>query len=155
MIADLRRARRASVPFPRVILVTLSNVEETEAFLSTRWPQARAIADPHQVLRTAFGIRRGGAKEFLAPGVWLAGMRAVFKGNGVGKPAGDVRSMPGMALVADGKVIWEQVFQHAGSKPDYDAVLEHTNAWRATRQPPETSTSASGSGGVSSSRSSR
>lgn len=151
----MRRARKAPIGFPEVILVTLADVDTTRAFLDTRWPQVRAIADPEQTLRRAFGIRRGGAKEFLAPGVWLAGMRAVFKGNGVGKPAGDVRSMPGMALVADGKVIWEQVFQHAGSKPDYDAVLEHTNAWRATRQPPETSTSASGSGGVSSSRSSR
>lgn len=135
MIADLRRARRASVPFPRVILVTLSDVEDTEAFLSTRWPQAQAIADPHQVLRTAFGIRRGGAKEFLAPGVWLAGMRAVFKGNGVGKPAGDVLSMPGMALVADGQLLWEQVFQHAGSKPDFDAVREAHARFKA--QPPD------------------
>lgn len=141
--------------FPEVVLVTLADVESTRAFLDTRWPQARAIADPDQTLRRAFGVRRGGAKEFLAAAVWLAGLRAVFKGNGVGKPAGDMLSMPGMALVADGKLLWEQVFQHAGSKPDFDGVLDHAASWRASRQPPETSTSASASGGVSSSRSSR
>ena len=159
MIADLRRARRASTGFPEVLLVTLGDAAETASFLATRWPQARAIADPDRQLRTAFGIRRGGAREFLAPGVWLAGLRAALKGSGLGKPAGDVRSMPGMALVADGRLLWEQVFQHAGSKPDFEAVRHLARAWRAgprpPAQPPETSTSASAPGGVSSSRSSR
>lgn len=155
LIAELRGARSAPIGFPRVILVTLSDVEETNLFLDTRWPQVSAIADPAKVLRTAFGIRRGGAKEFLAPGVWLAGMRAMVNGHGVGKPAGDVLAMPGMVLITEDEVLWEQVFQHAGSKPDFRGVLEAMAAWRARPQPPETRTSAPASGGVSSSSASR
>ena len=124
-MADLRRVRQASPDFPEVLLVTLSDPAETEAFFEKRWPEVRAVSDPDMRIRAAFGIRRGGAKEFLAPGVWMAGVRALFKGNGVGKPAGDVRAMPGMLLVADGRVLFEQVFQHAGSSPDFDAVIEY------------------------------
>ncbi|MFH0944651.1 MAG: hypothetical protein V2A76_05585 [Planctomycetota bacterium] len=88
------------------------------------------MSDPDQRIRTAFGIRRGGASEFLAPGMWLAGVRALFKGNLAGKPVGDIRSMPGMLLVAGGRVLFEQTFQHAGSRPDFAAVLERTRQRR-------------------------
>ena len=155
MLADLRRVRGAPNDFPPVILVTLSDADHTTAFLDTRWPQVPAIADPAKVLRTAFGIRRGSASDFLAPAVWLAGVRAVLGGNGIGKPAGDVLAMPGMVLLTQDEVLWEQVFQHAGSRPDYEGVLRAMRLWRERDQPPETSTSASAPGGVSSSRSSR
>ena len=63
MIADLRRVRGAPNDFPPVVLVTLSDVDQTTAFLDTRWPQVPAIADPAKVANVKPPASRSDSSE--------------------------------------------------------------------------------------------
>jgi len=63
-------------------------------------------------------LRRGNASSFVSPAVFAAGLRAVMKGNLVGKPVGDVWMMPGMFLVREGAVRWKYIAEHTGDHPD-------------------------------------
>lgn len=95
---------------------------EGVAFFGRYWPEARAVADAPRRLYGAFAIRRGGAREMLGPGVWLAGARAALKGNRAGKAVGDPRTMPGLLLVRGDLILWRHAPRHAGDHPDFARV---------------------------------
>ena len=92
--------------------------EECRAFFEKFDPEARVVSDPDAAFYTAFGLRRGSASNFISPAVFAAGLRAVMKGNLVGKPVGDVWMMPGMFLVRYGAVQWKYIADHTGDHPD-------------------------------------
>lgn len=92
--------------------------DECRTFFDSFDPEACAVSDPEAAFYTAFGLRRGSASSFLSPAVFAAGLRAVVKGNLIGKPVGDVWMMPGEFLVRDGQVFWKLIADHSGDHPD-------------------------------------
>jgi hypothetical protein len=97
-------------------------VEEGERFFTKFWPDAIAIADPDLVFYTAFGLGRGSLSRVIGPRALLAAGRALFRGNFVGKPVGDVKVMPGAFLVRDGAVAWSHDYAHSGERPDFASL---------------------------------
>lgn len=95
-----------------------------EAFFEKFWPLAPAIADPERVLFQAFSLHKGKLRDVVGLRSLMAGLRATFRGNGVGKPVGDVWQMPGAFVLHEGRVIWSHAFRHAGDLPAYEKLPE-------------------------------
>jgi hypothetical protein len=98
-------------------------VEEGDAFFGPRWPEVPAIADPGHALYSAAGLGRGSLAQVVGPRAILASVRALLKGNLVGKPVGDVKVMPGAFLLEGDRVLWSHDYRHSGDQPDWSAVL--------------------------------
>jgi hypothetical protein len=118
MVADLRRCAESGADAPHVVLVFPASVEAGKEFFASRWPQAVAIADPERALYAAFGRRRARLTELISPRIVVRGLRALLRGNSVGRPTGDVRMMPGLFLVHDGAIVREHRFRDAGDNPE-------------------------------------
>ena len=99
----------------------MGTAERAEEFFEEYWPDAMAIGDPKQSLYRAFGIGWGSPIQFLKPGVWKAYLKA--RSHGVGRPHGNTMRNPGAALVSDGRILFEQEFEHFGVQADMDAIL--------------------------------
>ena len=121
-VKDVRDASRNDPDYPAPLFFVQATPDEARSFLDRFWPEARAVSDPEHVFYRAFGARKGSLGELLGPRVWAAGLRALFKGNGIGKPTGDPFIMPRIVLVEDGAVVWEHAFRHAGDHPDFSAL---------------------------------
>ena len=82
------------------------------------------ISDPDQDLYRAFELKRGSLWQLVGPRVWFQGIRAMFRGNGVGKLQGDGFQMPGVFIVHKGKIV--QSFKHtaAGDRPEYACMSD-------------------------------
>lgn len=106
----------------------LASEAEGEEFFAKRWPEARAVSDPHKDLYRAFGLARGSVGQLFGPSVWLSGFKALFKGHGGGRPQGDPLMMSGWFLVTGGAVVWSDVHEHAGSERPW---TEFGLAWQA------------------------
>ena len=122
MVARLHQAREVEPTVPRAVLVHHGSTEHGERFFRKRWPDAVAIADPEGVLYDAFDVERARWSQLFGLSVLLRGLGAAFKGNGVGKPVGDVRRMPGAFLIHKGQIAWAQEPEHVGDHPDLASV---------------------------------
>jgi hypothetical protein len=118
----LRRARESDPTFPTIVVVHPSTPGDGEAFFTERWPEVAAIADATHALYTAFGLGRGTLLQVMGPKVWLAGLRAVGSGNGVGRVKGDALMLSGAVLVRGGRVVWAHHSAHSGDIVDPAAV---------------------------------
>lgn len=98
-----------------------------DVFFGERWPAPPAIADPEHAVYDAFGLGRGSLLQLLGPKVWLAGLRAIGSGNGVGKPKGDVSRLAGAFLARDGRVVWAHYAAHTGDIVEPGAVPRVTS----------------------------
>ena len=116
---DLRLASESDPAFPPVLFVHPGTAEQGVPFFERLDPEARTVADPQGAIARDFGLRRGGLRELFGPSVWACGLRATRKGHGIGRPTGDVRMMPGMFLVHEGRILWEHRPRHAGDHPDF------------------------------------
>jgi hypothetical protein len=121
-VRDVRRAVAKDPVYPPVLFICQGTVADGEAFFARYWPEARAVADLGQRFSRAFGIGRGAARQLFGPGVWVAGLRAVPRGNWPGRVRGDPRLMPGAFLVQGAQVLWAHAFRHAGDPPDFAAI---------------------------------
>lgn len=115
---DLRLASESDATFPPVLYVHPGTAAQGAPFFERLDPEARTVADPEGTIARGFGLKRGGLRELFGPSVWACGLRATRKGHGIGRPTGDVRMMPGMFLVRDGRILWEHRARHAGDHPD-------------------------------------
>lgn len=117
-VRDLRRETDGT-PGRRVVFVHQGTVAEGDAVIGRLWPGAPAVADPEGVLYDAYGVERGGAARLFGPRTVACALRAVARGNMVGVPAGDVRTLPTAFLVDGGRVVWEHRGAHAGDLPHW------------------------------------
>ena len=117
----MRRASGAA-GFPPVLFFAMATVDQARDFFADRWPDARVVADAEQRFYRAFGRERGSFGALMGLKTFGAGLRAMRKGHGVGRPVGDVRVMPGMFLVRDGHIVWEHRFDHSGDHPDLGSI---------------------------------
>lgn len=131
----LKRIAGEDADYPPVTFVHQGSVEQGDDFFERFWPEASAIADPERRLFEAFALKRGSFRQVLGLGSLASGIRAAFRGNGVGKPVGDVRQMPGAFLIHEGRILWSHDFRHAGDHPDYRAVPERLGDARLSDAP--------------------
>lgn len=122
MISDLRSVTVNHPDFPPVVLAYMGSPRVGQGFFKDRWPEVRAIADAELRFYDAFGIKRGGLKELVGPGVIAASARAMLKGNLQGRTVGDPYILPGGFLVQGDEVLWEHRYSHAGDHPDWLAL---------------------------------
>jgi hypothetical protein len=101
-----------------MVFVHRSTIEDAEPFFAARAPDARAIADPEGALFAAFALQSGTLLQILGPTALWRGLRALLKGNSIGKPAGNERQMPGAFLVHGRKVLWQHRARHAADHPN-------------------------------------
>ena len=118
----MRRARELDPTFPTVVFVHPATVADGEAHLAERWPDVASIADPTHSLYAAFGLGRGTLLQLFGPKVWLAGLRALGGGNGVGRVKGDPLMMSGAFLVHAGVAVWGHYSAHSGDIVDASLV---------------------------------
>ena len=115
-------SRRMDLGSP--VFVHRASVEDADEFFRRRAPEARAIADPDGELFRAFDLERGSLWQLFGPAVWIQGLRARFKGHGVGRPKGDPMQMPG-------EILHEHRARSAGDHPPVDEVLAQVRRARA------------------------
>jgi hypothetical protein len=108
--------------YPPVLFFFQGTVAGGTEFFGRHWPEARAVADLAQRFFLAFGIGQGGAREMFGRGVWLAGLRALLKGNTAGRAVGDPWRMPGVFLVRGDRVLWAHTYRHAGDHPAFALI---------------------------------
>jgi hypothetical protein len=126
MVADVRRAKAADASYPPVLFFYQGTVEQGRAFFDGLWPEARAVADPDKRFYDGVELERGSVGQMFGGQVWACGVRAAAKGHFVGAPVGDPWTMPGVFLVeADGRVLWQHDFAHAGDHPDFARLAEY------------------------------
>lgn len=98
----------------------MGNPAQSQDFFASCGPDSHVICDPDQSIYQAFGIGRGSLAQMFAPKVFACGIRAMSKGNGVGKPVGDVWQMPAYILIDNNAIIDRYDPKHAGDHPDFE-----------------------------------
>lgn len=107
----------------RPVLVHMSDDGDAQnQFAKYTLDDLSRISDPDQDLYRAFELKRGSLWQLFGPRVWFQGIRAMFRGNTVGKLQGDGFQMPGVFIMHKGQVI--QSFKHAtaGDRPEYTCM---------------------------------
>jgi hypothetical protein len=121
-VKDLRRTYEQATAYPRPLFFHMGSPEQGADFFQKHWPEAAAVSDPERVFYRAFQIKRVNLWLLLGPRSWLPALRAVLKGNGMGKPVGDVQVMPGVFLVHGDRILWSHSFSGPGDHPDWAAI---------------------------------
>lgn len=76
------------------------------------------FADPERLLYRALELGRGSFLQLFGPRVWVAGVRAVLQGHGIGKLDGDGFQMPAAFLIHRGRVVRAYRHATAADRPD-------------------------------------
>jgi hypothetical protein len=132
MVRDLRQLAERQAGYPPVLFVYHGTREDGRTFFNQLWPDARAIADEPKKFYTALGLRKATFGEMFGIQVWTCRLRAVAKGNFVGKAVGDPWLMPGVFLVHGADVLWCHAFRHQGDHPDWSTIPQHVPATSPT-----------------------
>ena len=117
------RAQRAQIEAAGVgiVLVHQTTDEAAAAFFKPYGlDDVPRIADPELALFGVFDLRREKVRNMFRPTVWWRGMQsALFHRHGFGRIKGDVRQMPGVFLLDQGKIT--AAFRHdlPSDRPDY------------------------------------
>jgi hypothetical protein len=128
MVRDLRQISQAHAGYPPVLFFYQGTIEEGQTFFAQYWPDARAVADDPKKFYTALGLRRATFGQMFGFQVWTCRLRALSKGNFIGKAVGDPWIMPGTFLVHGGDVLWHHRFMHQGDHPDWSKIPEKVPA---------------------------
>lgn len=123
-LQDLRAQReRIESRGVRPVIVHMSDDQSAEAlFERYGLGDLSRVSDPEQALYRAFELRRAGVIDLFGPRVWGQGLRAVLRGNGVGRLRGDGFQMPGVFIVHRGRVVEGYRHKAAGDRPGYQQM---------------------------------
>lgn len=125
LVNDLRRITKEMPDYPPIIFFHQEDVDTAHEFFRKLWKEARSVADTEKIFYAAFGIEQANLRELAGPEVWMATLRAISKGNRIGKTTSDPRMMPGAFLMYGEEILWEYEFQHAGDHPDLRMVMDY------------------------------
>ena len=125
-LADLAEARELiEKTGTRIVIVYLGDGLAMEEVLETYGlTSLDRIHDTDQSLYRAFGLGAGSWWQLAGPRVWWRSVQATLVGgHEVGRPAGDIRQMPGMFLLNRCEVV--RGFRHssASDRPLYDGFV--------------------------------
>jgi len=105
-----------------IVLVHQTTDEEAaELFAQYGLDDVPRIADPHLLAYRIFELKRERLLRLLLhPKVWVRGFKAgLIDRHGFGRPQGDVRQMPGVFVVSNGRVLSEFRHHLASDRPHY------------------------------------
>lgn len=107
-----------------VLVHQTSDEEAAELFARYGLDDVPRIADPHLLAYRVFELKREGLLRLLLHPVVLGrGFKAaLIDRHGFGRPQGDVRQMPGVFVVANGRVVAEFRHRLASDRPNYAAL---------------------------------
>jgi hypothetical protein len=121
-LADLQVQRAAiEATGTRLVIAHLETPSSAEPLLERYGLRdVPAISDPSASVYESCGLRRGRVGQLVGPRVlwkWLA--TALVEGRGAGWTGADVRRMPGVFLVHQGRIV--RAFRHrtTADRPDY------------------------------------
>lgn len=77
------------------------------------------VSDPGQALYRAFELDRGGIGQLFGWREFVRGIAATLRGHRVGRLKGDGLQMPGVFIVASGRIVGAYRHAHASDRPDY------------------------------------
>lgn len=84
------------------------------------------ISDPDMSLYEYFGLQKGGFRELYGLKIWTRMLNMKHKGV-TNQPLGNMRQMPGIFLIQNGKVINQFIHKSAADKPDYMEISNVAN----------------------------
>lgn len=126
VLSDLKQARKQIEQYGAelVIVHMMTDEEEARSFFSRYdLEDVATIADPGQELYALLGVEKGGASQYLGPGVWLRGaVCTLVEGHLPGVPKGDVSQLGGVFLMEDGEVLRKHLSKTSADRPDYVAL---------------------------------
>lgn len=103
------RAELEALPV-RLILVTLWNSDGApERFAQRGLADVLRVSDPDRKSHRWAGLRRARLWDVAGPRVWWPALRAMASGHLPRVPRGDIRQLPGLALVRDGHILARHV----------------------------------------------
>jgi|GEM_PF-781162 peroxiredoxin len=104
-----------------VLVHQTSDEEAAELFAQYGLDDVPRIADPHLLAYRIFELKRERMLRLLLhPKVWARGFKAaLIDRHGFGRPRGDVRQMPGVFVVSNGRVLSEFRHHLASDRPHY------------------------------------
>jgi len=120
-LSDLARQRTA-IEDAGVGIAVIGMTSSSDALqsLGQRYGLTTAawFADPDRLLYRALELRRGSFTQLFGPRVWIAGVRAIFRGHMIGKLEGDGFQMPGAFVIHRGRVVRAYRHATAADRPD-------------------------------------
>ena len=106
-----------------LVVITMGNVEQTDQFRRSFDAPFTFLADTHQTGYRAYGLARGTLWQIAGPRVWLPAIKALARG-GAGRPAGDVRQMPGSFVIdRQGIIRYAHYPKHQADRPQPDDLV--------------------------------
>jgi peroxiredoxin len=126
-LADLARSRadieRAGA---RVVLVHMRDSRHIERLVARYGLQeVERICDAERQLYRAFGLERGTLRQVLGLRAMVRGVdAAIVRRHGMGRPSADPFQMPGIFLLAEGRVVGRFRHKSAADRPDFLALCK-------------------------------
>ncbi|BDS09426.1 SelL-related redox protein [Aureispira anguillae] len=84
--------------------------------------QEEHISDPDMSLYEYFGLQKGSFRELYGLKIWWRAMGLNY-GSETRQPLGNMKQMPGIFVIKDGKIISSFVHKSAADKPDYLKIV--------------------------------
>ncbi len=118
-----------------VAAITLGPTEVAAKLFGPTEQPITVLVDPNQQAYRAYGLGQGTLWQLAGPLVWGRSLKALLQGR-VGKPAGDVRQLPGTFLVdSQGVIQYIHRAAHSADFPDHRAILARLAALAQSTPP--------------------
>ena len=124
-LEDISRHRTAiEAHGAQIVFVHMSTDDIAEEYFTKYGIQnAVHIGDPTCSYYAAFGLSKGTYSQLFGLQTWLRGFHAgVVKGHGIGPQLGDGFQMPGIFVIADGRIRTQFIHKIASDRPDYEEL---------------------------------
>jgi len=108
----------------QVVLVGMGTPSESAEFAAKFNVPFPIVADPGKKLYRKFELKQMSTLGFFSPSVALKGVAAIVGGNGIGRPQGDVRQLPGVFIInTAGQIVFSHFSGNPADHPDLKTIL--------------------------------
>jgi alkyl hydroperoxide reductase subunit AhpC len=124
-VAQLRRNKKnIEKAGAQVVLVGMGTPSESAEFAAKFNVPFPIVADPGKKLYRKFELKQMSTLGFFSPSVALKGVAAIVGGNGIGRPQGDVRQLPGVFIInTAGQIVFSHFSGNPADHPDLKTIL--------------------------------
>jgi peroxiredoxin len=124
-VAQLRRNKNSFANAgAQVVLVGMGTPSESAEFAAKFNVPFPIVADPEKKLYRKFELKQMSTLGFFSPSVALKGVAAIVGGNGIGRPQGDVRQLPGVFIInTAGQIVFSHFSNNPADHPDAKTIL--------------------------------
>jgi len=125
-LAELRRQHDAFARLDaRVVVFVDATPDRVASFAQREDVALHLVGDGQRRVYEQYGVRRGGLREFAAPGAALRSVRATLKGHLHGRFEGSERQLPAdLVIDGEGIVRFAHLGAHIGDNTPLEELLE-------------------------------